>query len=278
MARDPGLEQMSFSFVRIAPRASKPRESGLTVVADRGMGSGRLTDLIESAGEHIDYFKLGIGAYRLQTERLIRRKVGLLREAGIRTFFAGDVTEAAFQQGVSRQFYREAKRLGADAVEVSSAQVVMSLRDKCRLIRMAAGEGLKVVAEAGQKGHEDWTSSQSYVLAQIEAYQKAGAWKVLVQGEGISEGVETMKETLILNVVARFDVGDFIFQAKDGATQTWYINTFGNEANLDIDDHQVIDVELMRRGIRKRGVFGLLGALNEPAAAPARARRRPRKG
>lgn len=278
MARDPGLEKMAFSFVRIAPRASMPRESGLTVVADRGMGSGRLADLIESAGEHIDYFKLGIGAYRLQTERLIRRKVGLLREAGIRTFFAGDVTEAAFQQGVSRQFYREAKRLGADAVEVSSAQVVMSLRDKCRLIRMAAGEGLKVVAEAGQKGHEDWTSSQSYVLAQIEAYQKAGAWKVLVQGEGISEGVEAMKETLILNLVARFDLGDFIFQAKDGATQAWYINTFGNDVNLDIDDHQVIDVELMRRGIRKRGVFGLLGALDEPAAAPARVRRRPRKG
>jgi phosphosulfolactate synthase len=274
MARDPGLKQMAFSFVRVAPRSSKPRQTGLTVVADRGMGNGRVADLIESAGEHIDFWKLGIGAYRLQTERLLKRKVGLLREAGVRVFFAGDVTEAALQQGVSRQLYREAKRLGADAVEVSSAQVVMSLRDKCELIRMAAREGLKVVAEAGQKGHEDWTLSQSYVFAQVEAYQKAGAWKVLVQGEGISEGVEAMKETLILNLVSRFDVGDFIFQAKDGATQAWYINAFGNEVNLDVDDHQVIDVELMRRGIRKRGVFGLLGALPEPDRAPARARRR----
>ena len=276
MARDPGLKQMAFSFVRVSPRSSKPRQAGLTVVADRGMGSGRLVDLIESASEYIDYFKLGIGAYRLQTERLLKRKIGLLREAGIRTFFAGDVTEAAFQQGVSRQFYREAKRLGADAVEVSSAQVVMSLRDKCQLIKMAASEGLKVVAEAGQKGQEDWTVSQSHVFAQVEAYQKAGAWKVLVQGEGISEGVEAMKETLILNLVARFDVGGFIFQAKDGATQAWYIGTFGNEVNLDVDDHQVIDIELMRRGIRKRGVFGLLGALAEPVSTSARTRRRPK--
>lgn len=278
MARDPGLDEMAFSFVRVAPRSSKPRESGLSVVADRGMGSGRVTDLIESAGAYIDYFKLGIGAYRLQSEQLVKRKVALLRAAEIRVFFAGDVTEAAFQQGVSRRFYREARRLGADAVEVSSAQVVMSLRDKCELIRMAAGEGLKVVAEAGQKGQEDWTRSQSYVFAQVEAYRKAGAWKVLVQGEGISEGVEAMKETLILDLVAHFDVGDFIFQAKDGGTQTWYINTFGNEVNLDVDDHQVIDVELMRRGIRKRGVFGLLGALNEAPATRARARRRTRKG
>jgi phosphosulfolactate synthase len=277
MARDPGLEQMAFSFVRVAPRSTKPRQNGLTVIADRGMGSGRLADLIESAGEHIDFWKLGIGAYRLQSERLLKRKVGLLRDAGIRVFLAGDVTEAAFQQGVSRRLYREVKRLGADAVEVSSAQVVMSLRDKCQLIRMATGEGLKVVAEAGQKGQEDWTLSQSYVFTQVEAYQKAGAWKVLVQGEGISEGVEAMKETLILNLVARFDAGDFIFQAKDGATQAWYINAFGNEVNLDVDDHQVIDVELMRRGIRKRGVFGLLGALAEPVTMPARVRRRSKR-
>jgi phosphosulfolactate synthase len=176
-------------------------------------------------------------------------------------FFAGDVSEAAFLQGVSREYYSAVKELGAEAVEVSSAQVIMSLRDKCELIRMASAAGLKVVAEAGQKGHEDWTASQGYVFRQIEAYRNAGAWKVLVQGEGISEGVAEFKGDLVLNIVARFDAQDLIFQAKDGASQMWYLNTLGNEANLDIDDHQVIDVELMRRGLRKRGVFGLIGGL-----------------
>ena len=33
--------------------------------------------------------------------------------------------------------------------------------------------------------------------------------------------------------------------------------------NLDVDDDQVIDLELMRRGIRKRGVFGLIGSLDK---------------
>jgi len=261
MSQDPHLKKMAFSFVDVAPRPSKPRKEGLTVVADRGIGMGRVVDLIEAGGEYIDLVKIGIGAYRLQSERFVQRKVKALKNAGIRVFFAGDVTEAAFMQGVSRDFYRNAKRLGADAIEVSSAQVVMSLADKCKLIRMARDEGLEVVAEAGQKGHEDWTESQAYVFRQVEAYQKAGAWKVLVQGEGISEGVEAMKEQLLLNLVARFDVQDFIFQAKDGKTQTWFIGMFGNQVNLDIDDHQVIDVELMRRGIRKRGLFGLVGSL-----------------
>lgn len=261
MNKDPGLKKMAFSFIRVAPRPGKPREMGLTIVADRGIAMNRVEDLIEGAGEYIDLVKIGIGAFRLQAESLLKRKIAALHRAKIHVFFAGDVSEAAFLQGVSSQFYATVKEFGADAVEVSSAQVVMSLRDKCELIRMATAKGLKVIAEAGQKGHEDWTASQSYIFAQVEAYQKAGAWKVLVQGEGISEGVSEFKGDLILNLVARFDAQDLIFQAKDGASQTWYLNTLGNQANLDIDDHQVIDVELMRRGIRKRGVFGLVGSL-----------------
>lgn len=37
------------------------------------------------------------------------------------------------------------------------------------------------------------------------------------------------------------------------------MSTFGNGIDLDIDDHQVLDLELMRRGLRKRGIFGLVG-------------------
>ena len=259
--QDPGLKKMAFSFVRVPPRPGKPREAGMTIVADRGIAMNRVTDLIEAGGEYIDFVKIAIGAYRLQTEAFLRRKIAALHGAGIRIFFAGDVTETAFQQGVSAQFYATVKKLGAEAVEVSSAQVAMSLRDKCELIRMATGAGLKVVAEAGQKGIEDWTSSQSYVFAQVEAYRKAGAWKVLVQGEGTSEGVTEFKGDFVLNLVSRFSAQDFIFQAKDGTTQAWYVNTLGNQVNLDIDDHQVIDLELMRRGLRKRGVFGLIGSL-----------------
>jgi phosphosulfolactate synthase len=261
MAQDPGLQSKAFPFIRCAPRPSKPRDAGLTIVADRGLGMNRIDDLVDSAGDYIDIVKIAIGAWRLQSERFLKKKITTLNKAGINTFFAGDTTEAAFQPGVSKKFYQAVKKIGADAVEVSSAQVTMSLDDKCALVKMAKGAGLKVVAEAGQKGHEDWTRSLPYVLAQIEAYQKAGAWKVLVQGEGISEGVEERKEDLLLNIAARFDIKDLIFQAKDSGTQEWFVSTLGSAVNLDIDDHQVLDVELMRRGLRKRGVFGLLGSL-----------------
>ena len=261
MAEDASLTGMAFPMVAVAPRQPKPRESGLTVVADRGIGLNRVADLLQSASAYVDYAKIAIGAYRLQKESFLQEKLALYGEHEVRTFFAGDVTEAAFLQGVSQSVYAEVKRLGGDAVEVSSAQVSMLLDDKCALIRMAQDAGLQVVAEAGQKGHEDWTQSQSYVFRQIEAYFEAGAWKVLIQGEGVSEGVDALKEDLVLNIAAHFDVKDLIFQAKDGATQAWYVATLGNGVNLDVDDDQVIDLELMRRNIRKRGVFGLTGSL-----------------
>src|SRR5262245_6423459 len=113
--QDPGLKNMAFPFVRVAPRPGKPRATGLTIVADRGIAMNRVADLVESAGPYIDFVKIAIGAFRLQPEQFLRRKIAALHEAGIRIFFAGDVTEAAFQQGVSEQFYATVKKLGAEA-------------------------------------------------------------------------------------------------------------------------------------------------------------------
>lgn len=258
---DPLLTDKAFPFIRVAPRPVKPRSAGLTILADRGIGLRRQADLLEVSAEYVDVAKIGIGAWRLLGDELLRRKIEAYHAAQVKVFLAGDATEAAFMQGVSAQFYEAAHSHGADAVEVSSAQVTMSLADKCALIRLAKERGLEVVAEAGQKGQEDWTRSIPYVLGQIDAYRAAGAWKVLIQAEGINEDVDQFKSDFVLAIAARFGIADLIFQAKDAAAQLWYVSTFGNAVNLDVDDHQILDLELLRRGIRKRGVFGLLGAV-----------------
>ena len=66
---------------------------------------------------------------------------------------------------------------------------------------------------------------------------------------------------LLLHIASRFSIADPIAQTKDSASQEWFVSTFGTGANPDIEDHQVLDLELelMRRGLRKRGVFGLAG-------------------
>ena len=61
------------------------------------------------------------------------------------------------------------------------------------------------------------------------------------------------------DIAARFPLGDLTFQAKESAARERFVSTFGNGVNLDIGDHRVLGVELMRRGFRKRGIFGLVG-------------------
>lgn len=117
------------------------------------------------------------------------------------------------------------------------------------------------IPELGEKAHEEWTGSERYIIRQVRAYKDAGAWKVLFQDEGISRDVAEVKTNLIRNVVADFDIQDFLFQVKVPKVQLWLVTTFGNSVNLDVDPQQVLEVEMMRRGIRGRGTFGLVGAL-----------------
>lgn len=45
------LEGKAFDFIQVPPRSVKPRERGLTVVADKGLSVRGLEDLIEVAGD-----------------------------------------------------------------------------------------------------------------------------------------------------------------------------------------------------------------------------------
>ena len=76
-------DDLVFPFIRIAPRAAKLRKAGMTIVADRGTGLNRVADLLDASGDHIDFFKIAIGAYRLQRADFICRKIAALK-AGTR--------------------------------------------------------------------------------------------------------------------------------------------------------------------------------------------------
>ncbi len=267
------LEDKAFAFIRVAPRPSKPRDVGLTIVADRGYGMNRIADLIETAGDHVDWVKFAIGAWRVLDEALLRRKIDTLHAAGIKVFMAGDCSEAAYLQGVSDRFYKTVRDLGADGVEVSSAQVLMPTRDKLRLIESAGAAGLSVVAEAGRKGSDPRPSLHGGIIKEIATLREAGPWRVLVQAEGITEGVDEPRLDLVREVVAAYGVESLIFQAKDTPTQEFYVRSFGNGVSLDIEDDQAVGLELLRRGIRKSALAGRTLAENGESETASREER-----
>jgi phosphosulfolactate synthase len=249
-------DEAAFAFISGAARRSKPRDTGLTIVADRGYGCHRLADLIETAGEHVDWVKFAIGHWRVLPESVLRTKIDMLHAAGIKVFLAGDASEAAWIQGASDRYFAAVRALGADGVEISSAQVLMPLDSKLDLVLRAAGAGLAVVAEAGRKGSDPRPSLGGGILREIEALRAAGPWRVLVQAEGITEGVDEPRRDLIAQIVATFGSERLIFQAKDAATQEFYVRGFGPEVSLDIEDDQAVALELLRLGLRKTALAG----------------------
>ena len=252
------LEDKCLSVVRVPARQAKPRTEGLTIIADRGLGRNALEDLLVTAGHYIDIAKLAMGASRLMDEDFLRAKIETYRSKGIPVFFAGEISELALIQGVGVEYYAAVKSLGGWGVEISNAQVAMSIPAKTALIKQAQGQGLEVIAECGQKGGVDWSKNTKLIVAEVRACLKAGAYRVLIQAEGLNEGTDKGNVGLIPDLVGEFGLDKLIFQAKEDGLIPWFLKTFGNRVNVDIDSDQVLDMESQRRGLRKRGVFGLM--------------------
>lgn len=253
-----GLEDKCLSIVRLPKRAVKPRETGLTIVADRGLGPHAHADLMATAAEYIDIAKFAMGVARLMDREVLQAKIAAYGKHNIPVFFAGEISELAIMQGVAKDYFGEVKDLGGWGVEVSNAQVAMGIPEKVALIGMARGCGLEVVAECGRKGGVDWAGSTKLVAAEVRACLEAGAWRVLVQAEGVNEGVATSNDRIIQDLVGEFGLDQLIFQAKEDGLIPWFLKSFGTRVNLDVDSDQILDLESQRRGLRKRGVFGLM--------------------
>jgi phosphosulfolactate synthase len=262
---DPRLSLRALSVVDLPARTEKPRSRGLTIAADRGLGSNAQADLIETCGNFIDVVKFAMGFARLLQPELVTTKIARYQAAGLPVFFAGEIVELAAARGQAEAYFSQIRELGGWGVEVSNAQVAMDHYAKVALIRSARSAGLEVVAECGRKGGIGWADSTAMVVAEIGTCLDAGAWRVLVQAEGLNEDVPAPNEKLIGELISRFGLERLIFQAKDSDLLSWFLTRFGASISLDVDGDQVLDLELRRRGLRKRGVFGLMAGdiLNE---------------
>lgn len=258
MSREREGENWALNCVRLAERPEKPRQQGLTIAADRGLGVNAIDDLVETSAAHIDIVKFAMGVTRLMPLHVVEARIERYTRANIPVFLAGEISELAAIQGVACEYFRQIKRMGAWATEVSNAQIALATSDKTALIGAARNEGLEVIAECGRKGGVEWAESTALVISEVEACLDAGAYRVLIQAEGLNEGVTEVNTRLIQDLVARFGTESLIFQAKTSDLISWFVGSFGPHINLDVDADQVLDLEAQRRGIRKRGVFGLV--------------------
>ena len=83
---------MNFDLPNIPDREGKPRNSGLTMMMDKGLSIREAEDFCETAGEYTDLVKFGFGTGLLLNN--IEEKVKVYKNAGIKPYFGGTLFEA----------------------------------------------------------------------------------------------------------------------------------------------------------------------------------------
>jgi phosphosulfolactate synthase len=237
--------ETAFRKIVIPEWPAKPRESGITMVADWGVGISRQADLIQTSGYFIDLAKIVVGLSRILPREVLAQKIKLYKENEIQPFPGGQFLEIAVLQKRVEEYCAAAREIGFEYVEVSDNAITVTPEEKGRIIRQAIGSGLRVIGETGKKVA---TTDIREMIADIQNMLKAGVWKVFVEAKEIFG--EELNKGLIQQLADAVDISKLIFEIPLVSVQEvhhyegykmwqWLLEAFGprvNIANVEFDD------------------------------------------
>jgi len=239
-------------FLNLAPRAPKPRTTGLTHVIDKGLNLREIEGLFDTAGAYVDVVKLGWGTSYVT--RNLEKKIALYRSFETPVVCGGTLFEAAVALDRLDAYRSWLVENRISHVEVSDGTIELPHDRKLELIAELARDFV-VMSEVGSKDAEVVFAPYQWVEWMRDELA-AGAWKVITEGReggtaGIFRPTGEMRTGLIDEIVHGIDVGDIIFEAPTKASQAWFVSHLGPEVNLgNIPPEEVIPLETLRLGLR----------------------------
>jgi len=239
------IKDRAFQEIVIPDWPPKPRERGITMVADWGFGLNRQKDLIDTSGDFVDLAKIVVAISRIMPREVLARKIQLYKENQIQPFPGGQFLEIAILQRRVKEYCRAALEAGYEAIEVSDNAITLTAAEKRGVIRQAIDSGLQVIGEAGKKVS---TTDMGELIADIKNTLEAGSWKVFVEAKEIFG--DELNEGLIKQLADSVDISKLIFEIPLVSVQEvhhfqgykmwmWLLETFGpgvNIANVEYDD------------------------------------------
>jgi phosphosulfolactate synthase len=257
------MEQTPFRFMNIPHRPEKPRDTGITMMIDWGMGVAQQRDILDIAGAYIDIAKIAVGLSGIISERVLTEKIAAYADHQVSAFIGGQFLEyGVYRQGmeIAKRYYEEARRVGFEYVEVSDNNLDISPEDKYELVRMGVEDfGLKILGEVGSK--TECSSTQAMVDG-IKGCLASGAWKVFVEGAEFTDKEDgSIREDVIDGVTKGVDLKDIIFELPGHwisnvhacgihDMEVFLVQQFGPEINIaNVAPGEIMMLETLRTGV-----------------------------
>jgi phosphosulfolactate synthase len=260
-------------------RTEKPRQRGMTMVIDKGLGLTDTRDLMELASDYVDQVKLTFGTSAFYKTRLLRQKIELVKSYGVEIFPGGTFLELALLQGKTVEYFDRAYELGFTGVEISDGTIDIDPETCFSTIQLARAVGFSfVVSEVGKKDARDAARGVP-LWEQVSRDLDAGADTVIVEGRESGEnaviyddGGNVLEEELQELVAHIADPSRLMWETPQKSQQQGMILRFGPNVNLgNVPPQEALALEALRVGLRGdtlRQYYLTVCQVNTPANGP----------
>ncbi len=241
-------------------RPVKPRNSGLTMVMDKGLSVREAEDFMSVGSEYTDYVKLGFGTSLITPG--FEKKILIYKKAGAIPYFGGTLFEAFIIRNMFKEFVEFIDKYEIDLVEVSDGSYDIEHSLKLEYISRLAERGT-VISEVGSKKKDVVYSPDEWVEL-MKSELRAGSVKVIAEAResgttGIYNEDGSINNTIISAISEHVKLENVLWEAPLKSQQAWFIKHFGANVNLgNIAPNEIIPLESLRLGLRGDTFFQFL--------------------
>lgn len=241
-------------------RPGKPRNSGLTMVMDKGLSIREAEDFMAVGSVYTDYVKLGFGTSLITPG--FEKKLKIYKDAGVIPYFGGTLFEAFIVRNMFTQFVEFLDKNGIELVEVSDGSFDFDHNKKLEYISRLA-EKRTVISEVGSKKKDVIYSPEEWV-SMMKAELGAGSVKVIAEAResgttGIYNEDGSINNKIIGAITEHVKLENVLWEAPLKSQQAWFIKHFGANVNLgNIEPREIIPLESLRLGLRGDTFFQFL--------------------
>lgn len=251
---------MKVTLPYLPDRPAKPRNSGLTMVMDKGLSIREAEDFMSVGSEYTDYVKLGFGTSIITPG--FDKKISIYKKSGVIPYFGGTLFEAYIVRNMFLEFIEFLDKYEIDLVEVSDGSYDIDHKLKLEYISRLA-EKRTVVSEVGSKKKDVIYSPEEWVNM-MKSELSAGSVKVIAEAResgttGIYNEDGSINNKIINAISEHVKLENVLWEAPLKSQQAWFIKHFGANVNLgNIAPYEIIPLESLRLGLRGDTFFQFL--------------------